>query len=97
MRFWGEIDTAFRRKLNTVIASETASLVISRYDPYMHFLRSGLGNGAAGRQRLLQWLAQGSETPARRSIVALLFSHIVLRDRLRAFYGRMLEALAGSQ
>jgi len=95
--FWGEMDTTFRRKLNTVIASETASMVFSRYDSYMHFLRSGLDNGAAGRQRLLQWLARGSGTPARRSIVALLFSHIALRDRLRASYGRKLEALAGSQ
>lgn len=91
--FWGEEDSRYRRQLNTVIASESASLLMTRYEQYMAYLQDKQLASAPIMQTLLHWLATDDATIGRRSVLAVLFGRHVLRDSVRSLRRRISEVL----
>lgn len=89
--FWGEADSAWRRRFNTFVSQQSASLLMREYDAYMHYLSTGVTTVRSLRWMLLQWIAFGGPTPLRRLyLLGLELLARVLRKAVGA--GRALVA-----
>jgi hypothetical protein len=67
--FWGEQDSLYQRRLNTLLGHWSASLLMRRYDDYIAYLRDA-NSDTLWQLSFLRWLQNGNTTLLKRSLLA---------------------------